>query len=105
MTTLAARGIVPAPIARQPWEMLIPLVLLTTFGGLVLYSAGGGAMQPFALSHFIRFGVLAVMTAIIAAMPREAVRMGSTMQSLALEKMAAAIMGFARRHRTGVQTG
>ena len=75
MNTLAARGIVPAPIARQPWEMLIPLVLLTTFGGLVLYSAGGGAMQPFALSHFIRFGVLAVMTAIIAAMPREAVRM------------------------------
>jgi rod shape determining protein RodA len=74
MNTLAARGIVPAPIARQPWEMLIPLVLLTTFGGLVLYSAGGGAMQPFALSHFIRFGVFAVMTAIIASLPREAVR-------------------------------
>lgn len=75
MNTFAARGIVPAPIARQPWEMLIPLVLLTTFGGLVLYSAGGGAMQPFALSHFIRFGVFAVMTAIIAAMPRDAVRL------------------------------
>ncbi|RNJ62936.1 MAG: rod shape-determining protein RodA [Porphyrobacter sp. IPPAS B-1204] len=74
MNTLAARGIVPEPIARQPWEMLIPLVLLTAFGGMVLYSAGGGAMQPFALSHFIRFGVFAIMTAIIAAMPREAVR-------------------------------
>jgi rod shape determining protein RodA len=74
MNTLAARGIVPEPIARQPWEMLIPLLLLTAFGGMVLYSAGGGAMQPFALSHFIRFGVLAVMTAIIASMPRDAVR-------------------------------
>ena len=74
MNTLAARGIVPDPIARQPWEMLIPLLLLTTFGGLVLYSAGGGAMQPFALSHFIRFGVLAVMAGIIASMPRDAVR-------------------------------
>lgn len=74
MNTLAARGIVPEPIARQPWEMLIPLLLLTTFGGLVLYSAGGGAMQPFALSHFIRFGVLAVMAGIIASMPRDAVR-------------------------------
>ena len=74
MTTLGTRGIVPEPIARQPWEMLIPLVLLTCFGGLVLYSAGGGAMQPFALSHFIRFGVFAVMTAIIASLPREAVR-------------------------------
>ncbi len=76
MSTLAGNsGIVPAPIARQPWEMLIPLVLLTCFGGLVLYSAGGGAMQPFALSHFIRFGVFSVMAAIIAALPRDAVRL------------------------------
>lgn len=75
MTALTMRnGIVPEPIARQPWEMLIPLVLLTAFGGLVLYSAGGGSMEPFALSHFIRFGVFAVMTAIIAAMPRPAVQ-------------------------------
>jgi rod shape determining protein RodA len=66
---------VPDPIARQPWEMLIPLVLLTTFGGLVLYSAGGGAMEPFAMSHFIRFAVFAVMTAIIAALPRSAVEL------------------------------
>lgn len=74
MNSATARGIVPAPIARQPWEMLIPLLLLTTFGGLVLYSAGGGAMQPFAQSHFIRFAVFAVITAIIASLPREAVR-------------------------------
>jgi rod shape determining protein RodA len=53
--------------------MLIPLVLLTTFGGLVLYSAGGGAMEPFAMSHFIRFGVFAVMAGIIASLPRNAV--------------------------------
>lgn len=75
MNTMTAGGIIPTPIARQPWEMLIPLLLLTSFGGLVLYSAGGGAMQPFAQSHFIRFAVLAVMTGIIAAMPREAVRL------------------------------
>ncbi len=75
MNTFAARGIVPEPIARLPWEMLVPLVLLTSFGGLVLYSAGGGAMQPFAASHFIRFGVFAVMAGIIASLPRDAVRM------------------------------
>jgi rod shape determining protein RodA len=76
MSTLTTRsGIVPDPIARQPWEMLIPLVLLTSFGGLVLYSAGGGTMQPFALPHFIRFGVFAVMTAIIASLPRDLVRL------------------------------
>lgn len=75
MKTATASGIVPEPIARQPWEMLIPLVLLTTFGGLVLYSAGGGAMQPFASSHFIRFLAFSVMAAVIAGLPREAVRM------------------------------
>jgi rod shape determining protein RodA len=76
MSTLTQRsGIIPEPIARQPWEMLIPLVLLTCFGGLVLFSAGGGAMEPFALSHFIRFAVLAVMTAIIASLPRDAVEL------------------------------
>ena len=75
MSTLGARGIVPAPIARLPWEMLIPLVLLTSFGGLVLYSAGGGAMQPYALSHFIRFLVFAVMAGMIASLPRDAMRM------------------------------
>lgn len=76
MSTLADRsGIVPEPIARQPWEMLVPLVLLTCFGGLVLYSAGGGAMQPFASSHFIRFAIFAVMAAIIAALPRTVVNM------------------------------
>jgi len=75
MSTLAARGIVPEPIARQPWEMLIPLLLLTGFGGLVLYSAGGGAMMPFALPHFLRFGVFAVMAGVIAALSRPTIDM------------------------------
>ena len=75
MNSIGARGIVPEPIARLPWEMLIPLVLLTSFGGLVLYSAGGGAMQPYALSHFIRFLVFSVMAAMIAALPRDAVKL------------------------------
>ncbi|PKP65423.1 MAG: rod shape-determining protein RodA [Alphaproteobacteria bacterium HGW-Alphaproteobacteria-7] len=74
MNSTAARRVVPDAIARQPWEMLIPLVMLTAFGGLVLYSAGGGAMQPFAASHFLRFLVFSVMAAIIAAMPRDVVR-------------------------------
>lgn len=70
----ATAGIVPEPIARQPWEMLIPLMLLTGFGALVLYSAGGGSWQPFAAPHLLRFAIFLVMAGIIAAMPREAVR-------------------------------
>lgn len=74
MNAAGPRGIVPEPIARQPWEMLIPLMLLTAFGGLVLYSAAGGQMQPFASSHLIRFLVFSVMAGIIASLPRDIVR-------------------------------
>ena len=59
-------SIIPEPIARQPWQMLIPLFLLIAFGAAVLYSAAGGSMQPFASSHLIRFGVFLVMASIIA---------------------------------------
>ncbi len=59
-------SIIPEPIARQPWQMLIPLFLLIGFGAAVLYSAAGGSMQPFASSHLIRFGVFLVMASIIA---------------------------------------
>ncbi|MFL0356678.1 rod shape-determining protein RodA [Erythrobacter sp. GH1-10] len=55
--------------------MLIPLFLLVAFGAAVLYSAAGGAMQPFASSHLIRFGVFLVMASIIASVPRELVKL------------------------------
>ena len=67
-------GIVPEPIARQPWSMLIPLFMLVAFGAAVLYSAAGGSMQPFAASHLIRFSVFMIMAAVIASLPREFVR-------------------------------
>ncbi|MBC2834132.1 chemotaxis response regulator protein-glutamate methylesterase [Gemmobacter straminiformis] len=38
---------------------------------------------------------------VVYGMPREAVEMGSAVQTLSLERMAAAIMGFARRQRLG----
>lgn len=42
-------------------------------------------------------------SSVVYGMPREAVRIGSAVQSVALDRMAAAIMGFARRHKQGVQ--
>lgn len=70
----AHTGIIPEPIARQPWGMLIPLFLLVGFGAAVLYSAAGGKMDPFASSHLIRFSVFLVMASIIASLPRDFVR-------------------------------
>lgn len=67
-------SIIPNAIARQPWQMLIPLFLLVLFGAAVLYSAAGGSMSPFASKHLIRFGVFMLMASIIASLPRELIK-------------------------------
>ena len=67
-------SLIPQPIARQPWAMLIPLILLVGFGAAVLYSAAGGSMQPFAASHLLRFGIFLVMASIITMVPVELVK-------------------------------
>jgi rod shape determining protein RodA len=50
--------IVPDPIARQPWRVILLVVAIGAFGQVVLYSAAGGSLQPWALSQGIRFFVL-----------------------------------------------
>ncbi len=63
-------SIVPAPIARQPWRMLAPLIALVVFGALVLYSAAGGSMEPYAGSHLARFAVFLAMAAVMTRFPK-----------------------------------
>jgi rod shape determining protein RodA len=67
-------SILPAPLAGIPWRVLLPLTLLVCFGATVLYSAAGGSMQPYALSHLIRFAVFLVMALVIARLPRDLVQ-------------------------------
>ena len=66
-------GIVPAPIARLPWQMLFPLFTLIGFGALVLFSAAAGSWDPYASSHLIRFAVFFVMAFVISILPRDLV--------------------------------
>jgi len=64
-------SIVPEAIARQPWQVLVPLTALVLFAGAVLYSAAGGNLQPWAASHVLRFSVFVVMAMVIARIPRD----------------------------------
>ena len=70
----AGRTIVPAFIAVQPWRLLIPLCVLVIFGALVLWSAAGGSMTPYASSHLIRFAVFLVMAFVMTRFSRDLVR-------------------------------
>ena len=67
-------GILPAPLQGIPWRVLLPLTLLVCFGAAVLYSAAGGSMQPYALSHLVRFGVFLVVALAISRLPRDLVQ-------------------------------
>jgi rod shape determining protein RodA len=51
-------------LGRVPWGIVIVLTALATFGCIVLYSAAGGSLSPWALKQGIRFVIL--MTACIA---------------------------------------
>ncbi|MFM5955400.1 MAG: rod shape-determining protein RodA [Novosphingobium sp.] len=71
------KSIIPEPIARQSWHIIIPLILLVLFGASVLYTAAGGALQPWAQSHVIRFGVFLAMALVISILPKDLFKMGA----------------------------
>lgn len=64
-------GFVPAPVAQLPWRLLFLLIGLGTFGSVVLYSAAGGSLTPWAASHAIRFFVFLAMAIMLSYIPEE----------------------------------
>ena len=66
-----SRSIIPAPIADQPWQAIVPLTLLVLFGAAVLHSAAGGSMTPFAASHMVRYAVFLALALALSYFPRE----------------------------------
>jgi rod shape determining protein RodA len=54
-------SLIPAPLAALPWRFLGLLILIGSFGAVVLYSAAGGSSTPWAASHAIRFTIFLAM--------------------------------------------
>ncbi|MDP5278665.1 rod shape-determining protein RodA [Sphingomonas sp. DG1-23] len=54
-------GIVPAPLAQLPWKIMVLVLAIGCFGLVVLYSAAGGSLYPWAFSQgtklFVFFGM------------------------------------------------
>lgn len=59
-------GIVPAPLAQLPWRLLLLVIALGGFGTIVLYSAAGGSVAPWAQSHLVRFCIFLVMAILMS---------------------------------------
>lgn len=98
-----SRSIVPATVARQPWQVILPLFALVLFGSAVLYSAAGGHLQPWALTHVIRFVVFLGMAVVMSRFSRELFKLGSypiyfaVLLLLVLVEMLGAIGGGSQR--------
>jgi rod shape determining protein RodA len=69
-----SRFVVPAPIARQPWRLVLLLLTLVCFGTTVLYSAAGGSLTPWAGQHLVRFVIFLTMASVIAIIPERWLR-------------------------------
>ncbi|MFC0203173.1 rod shape-determining protein RodA [Novosphingobium soli] len=98
-----SRSIVPEAISRQPWQMLVPLFALVSLGGAVLYSAAGGSLHPYALSHVLRFCIFLVMAAVISRVSRNLFRLaaypvyGTILLLLVLVELIGAVGGGSQR--------
>ena len=57
---------IPAPIAQLPWKTILLLFVMASFGFVVLYSAAGGSVSPWAGLHMGRFGVFLAMAVVMS---------------------------------------
>ena len=62
----ADRSIVPAPLRALPWRVLALIVAIGGFGLVVLYSAAGGSVTPWASSQGLKFVVFMTMALVMS---------------------------------------
>ncbi len=48
-------AIIPRPLAKLPWRLILMIVAIAGFGLVVLYSAAGGSVRPWALKQAMIF--------------------------------------------------
>ena len=52
---MISSAIIPRPLARLPWRLIFLVAGIASFGLIVLYSAAGGSMQPWAVKQGLIF--------------------------------------------------
>jgi rod shape determining protein RodA len=94
---------VPAPIAAINWRILALVLAIGGFGLIVLYSAAGGSLKPWALSQGVKFVVFLAMAIALSRIPE---RMwmaaafpayGAILASLVLVELLGAVGGGSQR--------
>lgn len=66
-----SRSVVPEPLRRLPWGIFLPLTALVLFGSMVLYSAAGQHMMPWAAMHIVHYVVFLGAAIAVSRVSRE----------------------------------
>jgi rod shape determining protein RodA len=69
---MSARDYVPKPISQLPWLIILLTLAIGCFDLLVLYSAAGGSVRPWALSQGVRFFVFLGGAVALSRVPERA---------------------------------
>ena len=64
-------SIVPKPVTDFPWRILALLLAIAGFGTLVLFSAAGGHILPWAANQSVRFVIFSIMALVLSRIPVE----------------------------------
>ncbi|MHA6723670.1 rod shape-determining protein RodA [Sphingomonas sp. RS2018] len=62
-------GFVPAPLAQLPWRIIFLVLAIGGFGLVVLYSAAGGSIRPWALQQAIKFAAFLGLAVAMSRVP------------------------------------
>jgi rod shape determining protein RodA len=65
---MSQSSLIPAPLAALPWRVIFIILALSGFGLVILYSAAGGSLRPWALSQGIKLILFLVMAILLSRM-------------------------------------
>lgn len=67
-------SLVPAQLAQLPWKVILTVIGITGFGLLVLYSAAGGSLEPWALGQGVRFCMFLASAVVLSRLREEQIK-------------------------------
>jgi rod shape determining protein RodA len=60
------QSVIPAPLRMLPWSVLLLTLSICGFGLVILYSAAGGSLSPWALNQGMRMAMFLAMAMVLA---------------------------------------
>jgi len=67
----AQPGLIPAPLRSLPWGVMFLIMAIGGFGLVVLYSAAGGHLSPWASSQGTKFALFLAMALVLSRVPAQ----------------------------------